>query len=57
LTLGGGKKLLDEGTIAAAFTLLESTATPSGVIAAHYARAGQITTGMMGGVMAAAPAA
>lgn len=49
LTLGRGKKLFDDGTIRAAFTLLESTATPSGVIAAHYKRAGEVKTGIMGG--------
>ena len=48
LTLGTGKKLFDEGTIAAAFTLVESTATPGGVIAAHYTRAGEVKTGLMG---------
>ena len=49
LTLGTGKKLFDDGTIPAAFTLQESTATPSGVIAAHYKRAGEVKTGTMGG--------
>jgi dihydrofolate reductase len=49
LTLGTGNKLFDDGTIPAAFTLLESTATPSGVIAAHYKRAGEVKTGTMGG--------
>ncbi len=49
LTLGTGKKLFDGGTIPAAFTLVESTATPSGVIAAHYKRTGQVKTGAMGG--------
>jgi len=48
LTLGTGKKLFDDGTIPAAFTLQESTATPSGVIAAHYKRAGEVKTGTMG---------
>jgi dihydrofolate reductase len=48
LMLGTGKKLLDDGTIPSAFTLLESTATPSGVIAAHYKRAGEVKTGTMG---------
>ncbi len=48
LTLGTGKKLFDNGTIPAAFTLLESTATPSGVIAAHYKRSGEVKTGTMG---------
>ena len=49
LTLGTGKKLFGDGTIPAAFTLLESTATPGGVIAAHYKRAGDVKTGTMGG--------
>ena len=49
LTLGTGKKLFDNGTIPAAFSLIESTATPSGVIAAHYKRAGEVKTGTMGG--------
>jgi dihydrofolate reductase len=49
LTLGTGNKLLGDGTIPAAFTLVESTATPSGVIAAHYKRAGEVKTGTMGG--------
>lgn len=48
LTLGTGKKLFDDGTIPAAFTLLESTATPSGVIAAHFKRAGEVKTGTVG---------
>jgi len=45
VTLGKGKKLFDNGTIAAAFTLTESTITPSGVIIANYKRAGKIKTG------------
>jgi dihydrofolate reductase len=36
LTLGKGKKLFDNGTISAAFTLIESLVTPSGVIIANY---------------------
>jgi len=48
LTLGTGKKLLDDGTIPAAFTLIESTVTPSGVIFASYKRAGEVTTGTVG---------
>src|SRR5206468_11353614 len=36
LTLGNGKKLFDNGTIPAAFTLIESIVTPSGVIIANY---------------------
>ena len=49
LTIGTGKKLLDDGTIPASFTLIETSATPGGVIAAHYKRAGEVTTGVMGG--------
>jgi len=48
LTLGNGKKLFDDGTIAAAFTLVESTVTPSGVIIANYRRAGEVKTGTVG---------
>ena len=36
LTLGTGKKLFDNGTMPAAFSLIESIATPSGVIVANY---------------------
>ena len=49
LTLGTGKKLFDNGTIPGAFRLIESTATPSGVIVANYKRAGEVKTGTMGG--------
>ena len=45
LTLGQGKKLFDDGPIPAAFTLVESTVTPSGVIVANYKRAGKVKTG------------
>jgi dihydrofolate reductase len=45
LTLGQGQKLFAEGTIAAAFTLTESTVTPSGVIMANYKREGEVKTG------------
>jgi dihydrofolate reductase len=48
LTLGKGKKLFDNGPIPAAFTLAESTATPSGVIIANYKRAGEVKTGTVG---------
>ena len=48
LTLGTGNKLFADGTIPAAFTLVECTATPGGVIAAHYKRAGEVETGNMG---------
>ena len=48
LTLGKGKKLFDNGTIPAAFTLTESIVTPSGVIMANYKRAGKVKTGTVG---------
>ena len=48
LTLGKGKKLFDNGTIPAAFTLTESLVTPTGVIIAAYKRAGKVKTGTIG---------
>lgn len=48
LTLGEGKKLFENGTISAAFTLAESIITPSGVIIASYKRAGKVKTGTIG---------
>jgi len=48
LTLGKGKKLFDNGTIPAAFTLIESTVTTTGVIIASYKRAGAVQTGTVG---------
>jgi dihydrofolate reductase len=48
LTLGKGKKIFDDGPIPAAFTLAESTITPSGVIIANYERAGKVKTGTIG---------
>lgn len=48
LTLGKGKKLFDGGSIPAAFTLVEHTITPSGVIIACYKRAGKVKTGTAG---------
>lgn len=48
LTLGKGKKLFDNGTIPAAFTLIEGIVTPSGVIIANYKRAGKVKTGTIG---------
>ncbi len=46
LTIGKGKKLFDDGTIPAAFTLMESTVTPHGVIIVKYKRAGKVQTGI-----------
>ena len=48
LTLGKGTKLFDNGTIPAAFTLIESSVTPSGAIIANYKRAGKVKTGTVG---------
>jgi dihydrofolate reductase len=48
LTLGEGKKLFVHGAIPAAFTLVESIATPTGVIMANYRRAGDVKTGTIG---------
>jgi dihydrofolate reductase len=48
LTLGKGKKLFDNSAIPAAFTLVESKITLSGVIMANYQRAGKVKTGTMG---------
>jgi len=48
VTLGKGKKLFDDGTIPAAFTLIDITVTPSGVILANYRRAGDVKTGTVG---------
>jgi dihydrofolate reductase len=48
LTLGKGKKLFDNGTIPAAFTLTESIVTSKGVIIATYKRAGKVKTGTVG---------
>ncbi len=48
LTLGKGKKLFDNGTIPAAFTLIESIVSPSGVIITSYKRAGKVQTGTIG---------
>jgi dihydrofolate reductase len=47
VTLGNGKRLFAEGTIAAAFELIDSQALPSGVILANYGRAGEIKTGSL----------
>ena len=48
LTLGQGQKLFADGTIPAAFMLVEGDITPSGVIMANYRRAGDVKTGTVG---------
>jgi dihydrofolate reductase len=45
VTLGRGKRLFGEGTSPAAFKLIESTTTPSGVIVASYKRNGDVKLG------------
>ncbi len=45
VTLGPGKRLFGEGTIPAAFKLLDTQALPSGIILANYKRAGEVKTG------------
>jgi dihydrofolate reductase len=48
ITLGGGKRLFGEGTIPAAFTLMDSLVAKNGVIFANYKRAGEVKTGTVG---------
>lgn len=48
ITLGNGKRLFGEGTIAAAFALTDSLVSPNGVIFANYQRAGEVKTGTIG---------
>lgn len=45
VTLGKGKRLFTEGIPPAAFTLIESKTSPSGVIIANYKRSGEVKTG------------
>jgi dihydrofolate reductase len=45
ITLGRGKRLFGEGTIPVGFKLLVCEISPSGVIVASYARAGEVRTG------------
>jgi dihydrofolate reductase len=45
IVLGRGKRLFNEEAPPAAFTLIESKTSPSGVIVANYKRGGEIKTG------------
>jgi dihydrofolate reductase len=45
VTLGMGKRLFGNGTISAAFTLVDSKTSPTGVIVATLKRAGDVRTG------------
>jgi dihydrofolate reductase len=49
LTFGGGKRLFAEGTIPAAFKMMESTVSSTGVILVKYERAGAISIGSIEG--------
>lgn len=42
IALGSGKRLFGEGTIPAAFRLIDNKVSPSGVIFANYERAGEV---------------
>jgi dihydrofolate reductase len=48
LVLGKGKKTFEDSSIPAAFALMESVTTPSGVLVATYQRAGDVKTGTVG---------
>lgn len=45
VVLGRGKRLFDETAQAAAFRLVQSSTTPTGVLVARYVRAGEVRTG------------
>jgi dihydrofolate reductase len=48
ITLGTGKRLFGEGTMPAAYTMIDSLVTSNGVIFAYYHRAGAVKTGTVG---------
>ena len=45
VTIGSGRRLFADGTAYAGFELVESSASPSGVILAKYRRAGKVKSG------------
>jgi len=45
VTLVSGKRLFAEGTIPAAFELIDSKTTPRGIVFANYKRSGEVKTG------------
>jgi dihydrofolate reductase len=45
VTLGTGKRLFDQGTIPASYKLVESKASPLGVVVVSLERAGEVKTG------------
>ena len=48
IILGKGKRLFGDTSIPAAYTIMDSLVTPSGVIFANYKRAGEVKTGIAG---------
>ena len=48
ITLGTGKRLFTDGTIPAAFKVIESQITPNGIIIVNYERDGEVKTGTIG---------
>jgi dihydrofolate reductase len=48
VTLGVGKRLFGDGTIPAAYSLVESKVSPNGVMIATLKRAGDVITGSFG---------
>lgn len=48
IILGKGKRLFDERSAPAAYTLTDSLVTSNGVIFAYYKRGGEVTTGTVG---------
>ncbi len=49
IILGSGKRLFDDGSAPAAFSLSSSVAASNGVIIAHYVKSGEVKTGDVGG--------
>ena len=48
IILGKGKRLFNDDSLPASYTLVDSFITPTGVILANYKRAGEIKTGISG---------
>ena len=45
VTIGMGKRLFDNGTIPASYTVVESKTSPTGVIIVNLKRVGEVKTG------------
>ena len=48
IILGSGKRLFDEGSMPAAFSLAANVVAANGVIVAHYVKSGEVKTGDVG---------